>query len=123
MTLRELYDSIGASYDSAIRILRVEKLIDKHIRKFPAGGVVDAVLDAGRAMDAERIFETTHAMKGVCGNLGLTALHEAASELTEEFRPGAERRLTDAEVAGRFAFLEKQYKLTVDAIRRYCGEN
>ena len=51
MTLQELYQNIGGDYDQAIRVLRVEKLIDKHIRKYPAGGVADAVLAAGEKMD------------------------------------------------------------------------
>lgn len=33
MTIRELYQNMGGDYDQAIRILRVDKLIDKHIKK------------------------------------------------------------------------------------------
>ena len=29
MTLRELYENIGGSYDQAINVLRIEKLMDK----------------------------------------------------------------------------------------------
>ena len=35
MTLRELYQKIDGNYDRGIQILRVEKLMDKHIRKLP----------------------------------------------------------------------------------------
>ena len=35
MTLPELYQTIGGDYDQALRVLHIEKLIDKHIRKFP----------------------------------------------------------------------------------------
>ena len=31
MTLKELYSKIGGDYDQAVRVLRMEKLIDKHI--------------------------------------------------------------------------------------------
>ena len=32
MTIQELYQMIDGDYDQAIRVLRVDKLIDKHIR-------------------------------------------------------------------------------------------
>ena len=76
MTLQEMYDNIGGSYEQAARVLRVDKLIDKHIRKFKDNGVVEALLDAGESMDAVQMFETAHAVKGVCGNLGLTSIYE-----------------------------------------------
>lgn len=69
MTLRELYRQIGGDYDQALRVMRVEKLIDKHIRKLTQSGVVDRLLAAGETMDATALFETAHAVKGVCGNL------------------------------------------------------
>ena len=38
MTLQELYDTIGGDYEQAVRVLRMDKLIDKHIRKLPKNG-------------------------------------------------------------------------------------
>ena len=95
MTLEELYQIIDGDYEKAMRVLRVEKLLDKHIRKLPKNGVVDNVIAAGKDLDPTTMFETTHAMKGVCLNLGLNKLAEAASELSEEFRPGTDRELDD----------------------------
>ena len=91
MTLQELYSSIGEDYEQALRVLRVEKLVDKHIRKLPKNGLIEALLAAGEGMDATQLFETAHAAKGNCGNLGLTKLREATSEIAEEFRPGSGR--------------------------------
>ena len=82
MTLQELYQSIGGDYEQATRVLRMDKLIDKHIRKFTKNGVVEALLAAGNTMDPTALFETAHAVKGVCANLGLTALSDTASEIT-----------------------------------------
>ena len=84
MTLRELYQEIGGDYDQAVRVLRMEKLIDKHIRKLTKNGVVDNLLAAEKDMDPTQLFETAHAMKGVCANLGLTNLSGMASEIAEE---------------------------------------
>lgn len=123
MTLKELYGQIGGDYEQALRVLRVEKLVDKHIRKLTNGGVVDALLSAGETMDPTQLFETAHAVKGVCGNLGLTKLAEAASEITEEFRPGNSRKHSDAEIGEKLRALAELYTLTKDGIARYEAES
>ena len=121
MTLAELYRKIDGDYAQALQVLRVEKLIDKHIRKFESGNPVRDLLEAGVQMDAQKIFESAHAAKGVCGNLGLVELASAASELTEEFRPGTPRVLGDAQVKEKLAALEALYGKTLDGIRAYIA--
>ena len=123
MTLQELYAGIGGDYAQAVRVLRIEKLIDKHIRKFAQNGVVDSLLAAGETMDPVQLFETAHAVKGVCGNLGLTNLAAAASEITEAYRPGNPRTLTTAETAGKLETVAAMYQKIREGIRRYAEEN
>ncbi len=122
MTLKDLYQNIGGDYDQAMRILRMEKLLNKHILKFSANTVVADLLAAGAAMDAQKIFESAHALKGVSGNLGLTKLYELSSELSDEFRPGTARALPDDAVASKLAKIRELYQNTADAIRRYEAE-
>ncbi len=119
MTLPELYQRIGGDYEQAIRVLRMDKLIDKHIRKFSKNGVVEAVLKAGEEMDPQTLFETTHALKGVSANLGLNEMSEAAAEISDEFRPGSPRRLSDDEIAARMRKIEELYRRTAEGIRLY----
>lgn len=119
MTLEELYREMGGDYQQALRVLRMDKLIDKHIRKFTHNGVIDALLAAGRSMDPTALFETAHAVKGVCANLGLTSLADVASEITEEYRPGHPRSLTDAQVKELLGRVETLYQAAADGIRRY----
>ena len=119
MTLQELYQSIGGDYEQALRVLRMDKLIDKHIRKLAQGGVVERLLDAGREMDPTQLFEAAHAAKGVCGNLGLVKLSEMASEIAEEYRPGHPRALSDDEVRARLERIADQYCQTAEGIRQY----
>ena len=83
MTVQELYSSIGEDYEQALRVLRTEKLVDKHIRKLTKNGPIEALLAAGEGMDATQLFETAHAAKGNCGNLG---------ESPENDRRGSERQ-------------------------------
>ena len=119
MTLQELYQHIGADYERAMRVLRMDKLLDKHIRKLPQNGVIDRLIDAGKAMDPTELFEAAHAAKGVCANLGLTPLAHAASEITEEFRPGKERHFTDAQE--KLEALAQRYQKTAEEIQKYTG--
>ena len=123
MTLRELYGNIGEDYEQALRVLRVEKLVDKHIRKLVTNGLIDSLLSAGQAMDPVKLFETAHAVKGNCGNLGLTRLAAAASEIAEEFRPGNGRKRTDREVAEQLEKIAAIYGKTKEEIRKYEAEN
>ena len=119
MTLQELYQNIGGDYDQAIRVLRMDKLVDKHIRKLTKNGVVDALLAAGETMDPTQLFETAHAVKGVCANLGLTKITEAASEITENYRPGSDRRFSDEEISEKLKALAELYQKTSEGIAQY----
>ena len=119
MTLQELYQNIGGDYEQAMKVLRMEKLLDKHIRKLNKNGVVEQLLDAGRDMDPTRLFEAAHAAKGVCANLGLVRLSQAASEIAEEYRPGNPRRMSDAEVKEKLADIAALYEKTAAGIQAY----
>lgn len=123
MTIQELYQAIEGDYNRAIAILRMDKLIDKHIRKLPQNGVVDSLLEAGETMDETLLFETSHAVKGVCGNLGLVKLADGASEITEEFRPGGNRQFSDDEIKEKLQNIAALYEKTREGIRRYEEES
>lgn len=119
MTLQELYTLIGGNYDQALKIMRRDKLIDRYIRKFSSSRVGEGLAAAGETMDAVGMFESAHAMKGVCANLGLDTLSQAASELAEEFRPGAARKFTDDEVRTKLAATMELYQKTIAGIQQY----
>ena len=119
MTLRELYSEIGGDYEQAVRVLRMDKLIDKHIRKLTKNGAAERLIEAGKSMDPTELFEAAHAVMGVCANLGLSALSESASEIAEEYRTGKPRKLSDAEVSARLRSFGELYKKTADGIQKY----
>ena len=119
MTVQELYESIGGSYDSAKRILQMDKLIGKFVTRFLDDGSCQHLLDAAAAGDEKGMFEGAHAMKGVCANLGLMDLSHAASDIAEEFRPGNARRMSDDEVAKRLADIQARYDKTIAGIRAF----
>lgn len=121
MTLQELYANIGGDFEQATRVLRMEKLIDKHIRKFAGNGIIDSLIAAGKSMDPTVLFETSHAVKGVCSNLGLTRIAELASQISEEYRPGNSRTMSDEQVNGILAEIETLYQKVVAGINQYVA--
>lgn len=123
MTLEELYASIDGDYSQALRVLRVEKLVNKHIRKLTKNGVVEKLIAAGESMDATELFESAHAAKGVCSNLGLVRLADLSSEIAEEFRPGNARKMSDAELAEKIGEVSELYNRTAAAIAQYEESN
>ena len=119
MTLKELYTAVDGDYDQALRVLRMDKLLDKHIRKLPANPIFSELEKAGDPLNAAALFECAHAIKGVCSNLGLTKIAALASDISEEFRPGNERKLTDDEVREKLAEIRALYAKTAAGIRQY----
>ena len=119
MTIQELYQEIGGDYEKAVQIMKSDRLINKYIKKLKDSQVGEMISAAGDSMDSEKLFESAHAMKGVCANLGLTALAEAANEITEEFRPGNARSLSDEAVREKLAAIRQNYQKTVEMIARY----
>jgi HPt (histidine-containing phosphotransfer) domain-containing protein len=119
MTPRELYALIEGDYDKAMQVLSIEKLLDKHIRKLPENSIFSDLENAGKTMDETALFESTHAIKGVCSNLGLVKLSEMASVICEEFRPGNERKLSDDEVKKTLEGIFELYNKTAAAIKEY----
>ena len=122
MTVQELYENIGGSYDAAKSILQMDRLIGKFIVKFLDDKSFEKLASSWEARDAAGTFEGAHAMKGVCANLGLSSLSAAASELAEEFRPGNPRKLGDEEVDGRVAAIREQYDRSIEGIRAFAAE-
>ena len=119
MTIQELYEQIGGSYDHAVQIMRMDKMISKYLLKLTDSDVCDKLKDAASSMDPAALFESAHAMKGVCANLGLDDLAAEVSEVTEEFRPGSGRKLSDDEVKIRLDEIFAKFETTKAGIEEY----
>ena len=122
MTLQELYASIDGDFAQAQRTMRIDKLIDKHIRKLPANPIFQDLAQAMASGDAKSVFESAHAIKGVCANLGLVKMATLAGEICDEYREGRARTLTDAEVAQKIDEVEALFEKAAAAVRRYEQE-
>ena len=119
MTIQELYEQIGGNYDHAMQIMRMDKMISKYLLKLTDSGVCASLRQAADSMDAAALFESAHAMKGVCANLGLDDLAAAVGEVTEEFRPGAQRKFSDDEVKAKLEEIFAMYEKTEAGIESY----
>ena len=119
MTIQELYDQIGGNYAHAQQIMKMDKMISKYLLKLTDSGVCENLRKAADDMDAAALFESAHAMKGVCANLGLDDLAEAVGTVTEEFRPGAERKLSDDALKAKLDEIFALYEKTAAGINEY----
>ena len=120
MTLRELYDALGGSYDDAVGRLRSERLVSRMVQKFPNDTSCERAISAWEAGDTHAAFEAAHEAKGVCSNLYLIRLQERASAVCEALRPGSES-LGEAEVDGLVEVLREEHAATVSEIARYVA--
>ena len=86
MTLRECYEMMCGDYEGVTGRLVSESLVRKFALKFlndPSFGQLQAAIESG---DGAEAFRASHTLKGICLNLGFTALFDASSDLTEKLR-------------------------------------
>ena len=121
MTIPELYEKIGGSYESAKKILPMDKMIAKFVQRFLTDKSAEKLFAAHESGDETGMFEGSHALKGVCANLGLNELSKLASEISEEYRPGNAKTMTPDEIEARFADLKALYDKTIAGIQEFAA--
>ena len=115
MTIRECYSALGGDYDGVIGRLRSERLVQKFVLKFPADGSYELLLHSLEEGNAQEAFRAAHTIKGMCQNLGFTALEHSSTALTEKLRGG--------ELEGYETYLpavKEDYARTVAAIAAFA---
>ena len=99
MQLNEFFAAVGGNYDLVLFRLPGENMIRRFLRRFtedPSYGNLKTALAEQNISDA---FRAAHTLKGIAANLGLDALANAASDLTEALRGASAmppQRLMDA---------------------------
>ena len=122
MTVQELYERIDGNMQSALRILQMDKMVARFIVRYLDEPSCGKLLEAYESGDGQGVFEAAHALKGVCANLGLDKLSAAASEICEQFRPGAARTLSEAELSEKVDALRALHERTVEGITAFKAE-
>lgn len=114
MTLKECYAAFGGDYEETIGRLRSERLIQKFALKFLDDQSYDLLCSTMESGDYEEAFRAAHTIKGVCQNLGFTALGASSSELSEALRHGY-----TPEADALVQRVKADYQTTSQAIRAF----
>ncbi len=118
MTLKDCYIAINGDYEGVVSRLQGERLVRKFVVKFLADTSYDTLCLSLKTGDYQEAFRAAHTIKGICQNLGFTALLHSSSALSDALRSN---QLQDIPaLAGR---LEEDYKRTVSAIRMLQEED
>lgn len=117
MTLQECYAIFGGDYEGVTARLRGERLVKKFVLKFLSDQSYQLFCDAMAQKNYEEAFRAAHTIKGVCQNLGFTALLESSSQMSDALRSGWTPRAD--ELVGQ---LGKDYTDTIAAIQAYQKE-
>ena len=108
--LKKQLEENGADVDTTLkRFMGNETIYLKFIKKFLDDKNFQAIENGLAQNNYEAVFAGAHSLKGVAGNLGLTPVYEAASEMSELLR-NAQNDGVDAEKLQEVkAKLEKSY--------------
>lgn len=86
MTIQECYAAMGGNYDEVVARLRAEDRIAKFLVRILDDKNMELLANSVEARDLKEAFRAAHTMKGICLNLSLTKLGNAASDMTEVLR-------------------------------------
>ena len=86
MELKEFYEKVGGDFDGVFSRLAKEERIVKYLKMFYSGDDFSPVYKAYEEKDYPELFRSTHNLKGLALNLGLSKLADSSSELCELVR-------------------------------------
>lgn len=86
MTVKELYEAIGGSYDTIMSRLKTEDRVEKYLKLFLEDESFELLQKNLEQGDAKEAFRAAHNLKGVCQNMAFDTLYEISSEITELLR-------------------------------------
>ena len=86
MDVKQFYIEINGSYENAVALMTNDALIARMLGKFMANNGCDKLVSCYETKDYRGVFEASHTLKGVAGNLALTPLYVLACTITEATR-------------------------------------
>lgn len=95
MSLINELAALGVNTDEALgRFMNNSALYERLLAKFPESAKAAAVAEQFAAKDHAKALESTHSLKGVTGNLSLTPLYKAYTDIVALIR---EEKYAEAE--------------------------
>lgn len=88
MNTEECYRRIGGDYEDVVARFGSEALVTHFALQFLKDTSYDDLQKALESGDTEAAFRAAHTIKGLCSNLGFTALWQASGRLCERLRAG-----------------------------------
>ena len=86
-------------------------MLERFLKKFPQDPTFGKLEEAAEQGDLPGIETAAHTLKGIAGNLGLTALYEGCSSLVAAVRAGETQR-----VPGLWETVRAEYQAAVSAV-------
>lgn len=111
---KEALTGAGIDVEDALgRFMGNEMLFSRFLKKFTEDANYEKLSQAIAAKDAEAAVAASHTLKGVCGNLSMTKLHELLTRQVAALRGG------DWETAsGLMPEISQAYEIIILAIQR-----
>lgn len=113
-SLERFYQKAQGDYGDVMARLRSPERVRRFLGLFVKDPSYQSLLDAMEAQDTELAFRASHTLKGTAGDMGLTRLAQASSEVCEALRAQqmgeAQALLPAAQAAyGLFELAYEQY--------------
>jgi len=115
MTIKDFYNAIGGDYQDVLNRLPTEKMILKYVKRFEDDQSFSTLTEALNSQDVQTAFRASHTLKGLCLTLGMTALGNASSELTESLRNFESVNVDYADIL--YENVKEEYEKVIAAIR------
>lgn len=114
MDIRELYSKIGGDFNDAMGRIPKEALIEKFVRKYIEMDDVEKMITAFKNADYKTVFEVSHNLKGVSGNLSLISISKNISEICESVRYGE----PDKDISELIALAKEQHTMLISLVNQ-----
>ena len=87
--VKETLTGGGIDVDGMLeRCMGSEAIMGRLLKKFPTDATYARLEEAFASGDAKAALEASHTLKGVCGNLSITAMHEMLDRQVHALRDG-----------------------------------
>jgi len=119
MNISELYTRVGGNYNDIKNALGSERIVQKYVLRFSDATCFQELslqLEEGRLKEA---FQSAHALKGICQNIGFATLRKSASELTELLRPENNLHPTPEQARLLFVTVQQDYQSTIACVQEF----
>ena len=120
MNVKQFYETINGNYSKALETMMSEDFIKRMLTKFMQNNSFKDVMSNYESKNYHGVFEASHSLKGVCGNLALTPLYEKASALCEKTRVLKEGETLDIEL--EINELKEVYERVTSLINNFINQ-